>query len=143
MSIPSAASTDGALPRIFEVDLKHVEYQLPFHGSIYNIKLQITAFGVPFYKVTNTVSILIENDKSQAAIDHYRKIVSRNPVLNHNNLQLQDHIEVILLPHPVPILCPSCAYHMPILCPSCAVITDDIHKFFLTEIKSTCLPCRQ
>ena len=97
MSIPSAASTDGALPRLFEADIKHEEYNMRFHSRDVKMHVAITAYGLPFFKSMDVVSLSTGHEGYDATGNHFRSIVKRHEELEHNSKQLQAHIEVAAL----------------------------------------------
>ena len=102
MSIPSAASTDGALPRLFEADIKHEEYNMRFHSRDVKMNVAITAYGLPFIKATDVVSLSAGHEGVNAAGCHFRTIVNNQKELEHNGKQLHEHIGV-------------CAYDLPMI----------------------------
>ena len=80
--------------RIFESDLKQVEYTLPFNGNQYKARLQITAFGVPLYRATDSSMALINKDET-AAKKYFGNMSDRCEELQHKNKRLLDHIQVL------------------------------------------------
>ena len=81
-------------PRIFESDLKQVEYILPFNRNQYKARLQITAFGVALYRAMDSSVALTEKDET-AAKKHFGNVSDRCEELRHKNKKLLDHIQVL------------------------------------------------
>ncbi len=81
-------------PRLFESDLTPKASVVTFQDKEYTVHHQITALGGFAIQATDWVGILIGKNTHVPAIAHYRKIVDRCPALNHNNMQIRDHIQV-------------------------------------------------
>ena len=81
-------------PRLFESDLTPLQATLAFNGKDYVMRFQITAFGDVATQTTDFVCLLTGHDTSDAASDHYRKLMAQCPALHHNNKLLKNHIQV-------------------------------------------------
>jgi hypothetical protein len=85
-----------APPRLFESDLTSIKELVPFNGTSYKMRVQLTAFGGITNQATDFVALLTTHELPAACADHYRKIVARCSDLKHCNKQLRDHIQVCL-----------------------------------------------
>ncbi len=83
------------LPRLFEADIVHEEYAGKFNARDVKTQVVITAYGHSFIKGTDWVSLGSGNEGIEAAGNHLRSIAKNHKELEHNNEQLQKHIEVI------------------------------------------------
>ena len=88
----SAAS--NAPIRLFESDLTPKVASVVFNGNEYQMQMQITAYGDFTVQATNWTGLLISKKARKPAIDHYGGIVGKHPELEHQNMQLRDHIQV-------------------------------------------------
>ena len=80
-------------PRLFESDLEEANYSISFNGKDHMTHLQITGYGDPLVKAMDCVSMITKHKPGPAG-DHFRKLVKRNKILEHNDRQLQDNIKV-------------------------------------------------
>jgi hypothetical protein len=81
--------------RLFDSDLLSMDPILSFNGNKYKINTQITAYGYFASQMSDVLMLLAEHDVPTEAIDHYRSLVAKCPLLKHENRQLKDHIKVI------------------------------------------------
>ncbi len=98
-----AANVSDEPLRLFDSDLTPLTSNVSFNGKKYKMHIQITAFGSFTNQMTDYVSFLTGYTTStssaimgQAATDHFRKIVSRCPDLQHGSRQLRDYFQVCL-----------------------------------------------
>ena len=89
----SAAPDEALPPRLFHADLTEEKHKIPFNGKEYNARLQITAYGVPFIKVSDLVSLATGHEGAGPCGDHFRKVVKNNAQLENCEKQLQNHIQ--------------------------------------------------
>ena len=125
MSGASSASAidddaQGLLPRLFQADILHEEYPVKFDSREVKTRVAITAYGIPFIKASDLVSLATGHENTDATGNHFRSIVKNHQELEHNNKQLQNHIEVILVclwyAFGMPLVCLWYAFGMPLVC---------------------------
>ena len=87
----------GLPPRLFQADILHEEYTLKFDSREVKTRVAITAYGIPFIKASDLVSLATGHENTDATGNHFRSIVKNHRELEHNNKQLQNHIEVLFM----------------------------------------------
>jgi hypothetical protein len=85
------------LPRLFEANLTHEEFKINFDAREVKTRVEITAYGIPFAKATDLVSLATGHEDANCSGNHLRLITKKNPDLEHNDKQLRDHIEVFAI----------------------------------------------
>lgn len=81
-------------PRISDIDVENVNFSVGFHKKTYKIRGVRTCYG-DFLVHATSYSMLLTASEETPACQHFNKVYKRCIQLNHNNVELCDHLQVI------------------------------------------------
>ena len=91
--MPSESASAPTKVRLFDSDVGVRKVSLPFQDKNYDILVATTAYGDLLYGGTGAV-MLARNCNEQSARQYFYKLAAKNPVLEHNDVSIQDHLQV-------------------------------------------------